>query len=153
MDIPVLNIDPTTMSVGELVAGIKAYGNAASVIKTNLNALNAELARRSDAAADQKYADENKQHGVVHFTLDNVPLTADISKKVEWDSNKLMAVAAKLPWEKVQTLFKIEMSMGEKVFAVIDAGAIAPEIVADIKAARTVKYGEPKITPKADDPK
>lgn len=135
-----------TMPTSKLIALIQHAEAALAGMKANLSGLNAELAARCGKAVDEKFADANKQHGTVRFAVDNVALGAEISKKVEWDSAKLMAVAAKLPWEKVQTLFKIEMSMGEKVFAVIDAGAIAPEIVADIKAARVVKYNNPKIT-------
>jgi hypothetical protein len=76
---------------------------------------------------------------------DGVVLKADISKKVEWDSNALLNVANRMPWELVQQVFKIEFSVPEKSYKTLSS-LLGEEFVKSIEAARTTKYGELKIT-------
>lgn len=119
---------------------IKALQGTASLISTALR-------QRFEGTAKQKLADNSKTHGTTHFDAgEGHQATAVIDQTVEWDSDKLMAVAAGMSWADVLVMFKIKFGMSEANFK-----ALLPSDprTALIKAARTVKYGDAKITLKA----
>jgi hypothetical protein len=61
--------------------------------------------------------------------------------KVKWDSKKLQAVAATMPWEKIEKVFKIEFSVPERTFKAITED----KLMELLKPARTVEFSAPKI--------
>jgi hypothetical protein len=113
--------------------------------KFRVGAVVEEITKRLADSAKAAFEQADKQHGTVNLPLQN-GLTAkcEISKKVEWDSDKLMDVAKTMPWDRVVKLFKIAFAVPEKVYDGIDA--VDPALRQKIDKARTVKYGSPKIT-------
>lgn len=113
--------------------------------KFNVGAVVEEISRRLGDSCKAAFDQAEKVHGTVNLPLQN-GLTAkcEITKKVEWDSDKLMDVAKTMPWDRVVKLFKIAFSVPEKIYDGIDA--VDPELRKKLDEARTVKYGAPKIT-------
>lgn len=76
--------------------------------------------------------------------------TLEASKDVKWDSAKLQAVAAQLPWAQVEHIFKIKFEISETVYkqlkASVAAGMFSAELMKQIDEARTFTVGEAKIT-------
>lgn len=104
-----------------------------------------EVASRFSAHARAAFEGAGKEHGKVTAPLagGNLSIEANISKKVEWDNDKLMAVAREMPFAQVEHLFKIVFSVPEKQYGGLLPGT---DLKAKIDEARTVKYGEPKIS-------
>lgn len=109
--------------------------------------LNKELTIRVHETVKAAYADAQKEDGTL--TVKSVPgvvVKGSISKKVEWDQTKLMALASTLPWDKVQHYFKLEFSVPEAIFKAVEPGPMRDALV----AARTVKRGDLSVTVSAD---
>lgn len=115
--------------------------------KARANAVDGEIGTRTAEAVKAIVAASGKTHGVINAPLlmcNSLTAKVDISKKVDWDTGKLMAIAQTLPWDRVKAIFKIDFSVSETIYKGLEAAA--PELFKQIEAARTVKYGEPKLT-------
>ena len=112
--------------------------------KTRANLIQAEIEARTADAVKLAISQAGKSHGTIRAQITNtLSAKIDISKKVEWDSAKLQAIAQTLPWERVAKIFKIDFSISEKIYDGI--GAALPELADKIDMARTVKYSAPKV--------
>jgi hypothetical protein len=104
----------------------------------------AELERRLGASAKAAYDQAGKEHGTLSLPLQGgLMAKLDVTKKVEWDSEKLLKLAQTMPWERVTAMFKIVFAVSETTYkgiAVLDG-----DLKAKIDDARTVKFGQPKI--------
>lgn len=121
--------------------------------KAKLEVVRAELITRTAKDLDAALEVAKKQGGTIDFLFGNMELTASIDKEVKWDSAKLMAVIGQLPWASAQQIFKMEFSIPERTYAVLPAAMSVSEeqaaLLKQIDAARSVKYGKPKITARA----
>lgn len=146
-------IDWKNEATAALLSNQAVLEDDARAIKAQLDGLRAELQRRVAANLDAAVEDAGKQHGAFSFIHDGLPLKAQIDKDVEWDSAKLMPVVGALPWETARKLFKIDFSIPEAIYKTLPATmSTTPELaelLKQIEAARTVKYGKPKITARA----
>ena len=96
----------------------------------------------SGAAAMQA---AGKRFGTINLPIQGgLVAKCEISKKVEWDSEKLIEIAQTMPWERVIAVFNIKFSVSEKIWDGISS--LGGPLAERIKSARTVKYGEPKVT-------
>lgn len=82
-----------------------------------------------------------KEVGTTRFAIGSKIYKAEIDKTVKWDSAALETIASTMPWNEARALFKITFEVPEKNFK--DAG---DNLKALLMAARTVKYGQPKIS-------
>ena len=96
-------------------------------------------------AEQAKNAMSAKTHGDVTLETPAGKFKASIDKTVKWDSTKLQNLAATLPWEKVIGIFKIDFSVPEAKYNALKD--IEPMLAEKVEDARTVKYGDLKITP------
>lgn len=146
------NLDLTKVTLTELhecllmaESEVKACVRELEKAKLDVAPIQAELERRYGAALAAEYNAQKKQSGTVRLELpEDFEAVADASKKVEWDSGKLMAVASTMSWDQASKLFKIDFSVPEKIYSGL--AAANPELAKAIDAARAVKYGKPKIT-------
>lgn len=83
-----------------------------------------------------------KEGGTVRLAIGDKIFKAEIDKTVKWDSPALETIASTMPWNEARALFKITFEVPEKNFK--DAG---DNMRALLISARTVKYGQPKISP------
>lgn len=118
-----------------LDAQLKAHADQIKVMRATIEA---ELTRRTKDAFD--FA--GKQSGDVTSIIQGIKLKASIDKKVKWDTKKLMAVAATLPWDKAQQLFKFELAVPETVYNALTDDTLKKQIT----DARTVNYGDLRVT-------
>lgn len=109
--------------------------------KEILEAINEEILGRYQSAFMAELKAAGKQDGEMTREFDGVRMTFAIKPKVKWDSKKLQAVAATMPWEKIEKVFKIEFSVPERTYKSITEDALMAAIV----PARTVEYSTPKI--------
>jgi hypothetical protein len=109
-----------------------------------IRAIDSEIARRYRATADARYVSLDKQHGTLTMeTNEGVTLSAEIPRKVKYDSNALLGVAIAMPLDQAQKIFKFELTVPENIYKGLAAN---PELLAKIDAARTVSYDDMKIT-------
>lgn len=110
--------------------------------KGRLTQINERIAGICGPTLANAYQREGKNSGTVKFAIDNHLLKSVVDKRVEWDSDILKEIANDLPPGMSHSLFKIVYSVPEAMFkAVLD-----PTLKARLTLARTVKYGDPKVT-------
>lgn len=136
---PVKPIEECTIE--EIQSRLIECAKFATIVKNNVDALKAELTKRTSETALKLYANANKEHGDLTFEVDGVKLKGSIERKIEYDQDALRAVAATMPWEKASRIFKIEFDVAEATYKAITDD----ELRTAITAARTVKTGELKV--------
>lgn len=98
------------------------------------------------AATSEKLAElrklQAKEYGVVHLVLDGVKVSETVSKKVEWDQEKLTGIYDKIVahGDNPRNYMKVELKVGEKEFE-----KFAAPIKSIFAEARTVKPGPPSV--------
>ena len=79
----------------------------------------------------------------------DVKFVVEAKKEVKWDSAKLQNIAARMPWEMVESIFKIAFEITETSYKNClnntKSGMLDAQIMALIDDARTVQIGEAKI--------
>ncbi len=129
-------------SLPDLLAERAALESEAGGVKGRIAQVNAKISELTKEHVALAFARAEKSDGTVKFAIGNRIYKGVIGKTVKWDSDALTAIAQELPFETVREIFKIDYSMSEAAFQAIDA----PKLRAKLIAARTVKYGEAKIT-------
>lgn len=110
--------------------------------KARLEELNSSIAAMAQPLAAAAYEREGKPDGTVRFASGDAIFKSVVSKTVSYDGDKLMEIAGSIPWEQSRTIFKFKADVPEKNFKALEDGDLKSRIM----AARTVKYGEAKIT-------
>jgi len=93
-----------------------------------------------EAAAE--FNEAGKSEGDITFRANGVKVKATVPKTVKWDSAKLQAIAAEMPWSTVERLFDIKFGMKESTYKAIPDEAL----LAKVNEARTTKVGELKVS-------
>ena len=129
-------------SVPELADNIRKLDLAIAKLEeakaTIQNALN-ERTKDQLAAA---LAEAGKTQGSITVDIDGVKLNYELKPKITWDSKRLQAVAAEMPWDKVEKIFSIKFSVKETTYKALTDDAL----IASLNEARTVEHTEPKIS-------
>lgn len=131
----------TQQTIADLQTRFRELKAAESRIKVDLAAVNEMLAAHVSATARDLYRNANKQSGDVAIIEDGVKVKCSISKKVEWDTDKLLPVMQSMNYDRATQLFDIKVSMPEKIYTALTDDTLK----AAVDAARVVKYGEMKI--------
>jgi hypothetical protein len=130
------------MSPAELREYGEALARTAAEFKGDLDTFNQAVSRRFERDVAVAYENADKNYGTVRMKVaDGVELKADTSKTVEWDQDKLMAIAAGMDWATAQHWFTFKVGMPEKRFDSLPPGDLRDRV----SDARTVKYGAPKL--------
>ena len=138
-----MNSTLRTMSDDDLDSAILATTIALETAKTKLSLLLFELQSRVKDDVMHDFAAAGKDSGTMTIHRGNRKYKAEIRKTVSWDSDKLQAVAAGMPWNAVERLFDIKFSVAEGKFNAISDD----ELLAKIMEARTTKLSELKVVP------
>ncbi len=120
-----------------------------TAIKGDMEMLKAEQKKYEAILIDAKLkefesllAAKKKTHGSVSIELqDGTEITLEKKQTVTWDQDKLQNVYECLPIETAANIIEIKMSVPEKVYAAISD----PDLLNDLKAARTTKIGEATV--------
>jgi hypothetical protein len=126
----------------EALAGrIQTMRSCIALEKMLLAAAEAELSRRQEMTAARLLETAGKDNGSVTFTHDGMRFKGVAEKTVKWDSAKLQAVAATMPWDQVERLFKIEFSVPEANYKAL----LNPTLRDALTQARTTKIAPLKV--------
>lgn len=134
-----------SLTLADLVEITRALDAISTHSKKALALVQGELVKRHDAQIDDAYRRAGKAGGSVKIDLGHgFELKVEKSKTVKWDGEKLKALAAGMTWEQASNLFNISFSMPETAYQ----GLVATQnnMLPAVDAARTVKYGDPKVT-------
>lgn len=110
--------------------------------KREIDAIKAELANRYAEEATKEIFSRGKEHGEYTIVKDGVKIVCEIGQKITWDTEILKEIAGSLPQETVHRLFKVSISVPERVFQSITE----KDLLDRITEARTVRYEQPKFT-------
>lgn len=117
---------------------------ASRPLSNTIELINRAIAEKYDATAKLAFEKAAKTDGKVSVDLPGgLKLSASISKRVDWDQDKLMAAAKNLPWADVQHYFTIKFGVPEKIYKALPPSS---ELKAKLDEARTEKRGEMTIT-------
>lgn len=137
------NADYATMPLPDLYDCLTASEAELFATKGRHVALLAEIGKRFTPNVRAAITLSGKPSGTFNTDLGSgFTAKAEVSKKVEWDQDKLRALAGAMTLEEVFHYFKIEFSVPEAIYKALPPG----ELKKKIDAARTTKYGDPKIT-------
>jgi hypothetical protein len=123
----------TPRQLAEELALVDAANKANKVFASEVQA---EIERRFAATIAARVAEAAVDTGTFSIGLlgDGIA-KREIKKEVKYDSAKLLGVMSEMSWDQIKALFKIEVSVPEKVYGGLAAN---PELKAKIDAARTV---------------
>lgn len=114
--------------------------------KAILQQIDDHFAEVLGAGMREMMSTSGKQSGEITWTLeDGSRYKGSVSKTVKYDSDKLQRIASSMPWDKAQNVFKIELSVPEATYQ--DIRKLDPALAREIEEARTVRYGDIKVTP------
>jgi hypothetical protein len=128
-------------SVAELREAAARNATIIDSAKEQLDVIQTELRRRFEDEFKLALAKQEKQHGQTTFEVEGVKMTAEITARREWDSDKLKAIARTMPFDQVERTFTIKFSVPEKVYNGIRDEKLLDALI----DARTVKYSETKF--------
>lgn len=113
----------------------------AAALKTQQTALKTEFTRRWGNALTKQLATTLKS--TTNLEDMGFQVKGEVDKTVTWDSKKLMDLASTMPFADVLAFFKIKFEVPEATYK-----SLLPSDPkkAAIDAARTVKYGDVKVT-------
>lgn len=126
----------------ELVEARDAEEVTLAKSKARLADLNEQIKIVTAPLVATAYDHADKPDGTVRFACDNHIFKCEVAKRVTWDSDRLAMLAADMEPGAARGLFKIEYSVPETKFKAVTDTILRHNLT----AARTVKYGEPKIT-------
>lgn len=133
-------------SLQELHDARESVNQQIQQLKTKLSEIDGAIVHRTKGLVEQMFTLAGKQSGTVKVAGDDgMVINGEIPKKVEWDTAKLMAVAETMSAEEALEIFDIKFSVPEKKFTSL-AGRVDPAAHQAILDARTVKYGDMKIS-------
>lgn len=120
----------------------------ADAVKIRQGQLGDELALRFKAQLDAAATATGKATSHVADPATGIKASRTNGKKVDWDNEKMIGIAATMTWEKVRRLFKVTIEMSETIYK----GVVAtdPELHKLLDTARTVEVTDGKITLKKD---
>lgn len=109
-----------------------------------------EIDGRLMASVKAQLEQLGKTTGTVNMPLQGgITAKGVVDKKVEWDSDKLFALAITMPVDQARAIFKFAVSVPEKNYEGIKVAN--PDLGKAIDAARTIKASTPKITLSRED--
>ena len=137
---PNITLEPTTPEEAAL---------RISEIKEEIDGLKHEQKLLESILIDSKLAEfesllaaKKKTHGSVSIALqDGTEITLEKKQTVAWDQEKLQNIYECLPLETAAKIIEIKMNVSERVYAAISD----PDLLEDLKAARTTKIGEATV--------
>ena len=139
------SVDYAGLGYRQIHAQIDSVKREFDSAKARLAKLHEELEARLGSSARKMLADGGKATGTVNMPLqDGLTAKVEVPKKIEWDSDKLFALAMTMPVERARSIFKFAVSVPEKIYDGIKAAD--PELGKSIDAARTTKLGAVKVT-------
>lgn len=130
------------LTVAELREAVVIHQSVIDSAKEQMDLIQVELRKRYEPILAKALAEQEKHHGQHTFEVDGIKLTAEITARRDWDSDKLKAIARTMPYDQVERLFAIKFSVPEKNYNAVRDEKLLDQLI----DARTVKYSDAKIT-------
>lgn len=135
-------MDNAKFTLKQLRDASNALRETLSDVEAELKSIDAEILSRCGAEGRKLLDARGQEHGDATFEIEGVKIKYSVTKTVSWDSDKLSEIASSLPDEVRERIFKVKVSIPEKVWSVEAETSIGRNLA----IARSVKYGEPKIS-------
>ena len=129
-------------SVQELADNIRKIDQAIATLEATRMVISTALFNRTKDTLAAALADAGKTQGSITAEVDGVKLNYELKPKITWDSKRLQAVAAEMPWDKVEKIFSIKFSVKETTYKALTDDAL----IASLNEARTVEHTDAKIS-------
>lgn len=123
-------------------------GEIQDVIKANnevKDLIIRELLNRYGEKFITEFKAAGKSDGSLTREFDGLKMTYEQKAKVTWDEAKLRELLANRP-ELADTVVKVKLTVPEKVWSTVAETNVDAPLKSSLSAARTVEYGDPKIT-------
>lgn len=133
--------DYTKQSTTELRSLFADITETINAQKAMLAEIQAELLRRHGELLRSKLEAAGKTDGSATMEIEGVKLTYKVGKDIDWDNDKLRAIAGTMDWATASRIFDIKFKVPEKVYNAIPDTSL----VARLNEARTVTYKEPVV--------
>jgi len=119
-----------------------AYEKFITPIQEALNAINIDIEHMVAGKLQELRALQAKEYGVVHLVLDGYKVSETVTKKVDWDQQKLddLFEAIRTAGDDPKQYMKIKFEVGEKQYE-----SFVPQVKAMFQDARSVKPGRPSL--------
>lgn len=137
-----MNDKITNLPLTKLRDMVESLSTAVADCEAELKQIESEILRRYRGTLEKVLSERHQEYGDATLEVDDVKLKLGISKTVTWDSNKLKEIAAELDPELQATLFSVKVSISERKWDEVHATPVGKAL----SKARTVKYGEPKVS-------
>lgn len=131
-----------TVSLSELLEERDRAAREAGAAKGRLAQIEGRIAALVKAPVDAALTREGTNSGTVRFMVGNEVFKAVISKTVTWSSDALKEIACEISPVMAANLFKVTYAVPDAAFKLV----LDPNLRARLIAARTIKYGDPKVT-------
>jgi len=129
-------------SVPELADNIRKLDLAIAKLEAAKATIQNALNERTKDQLAAALAEAGKTQGSITVDIDGVKLNYELKPKITWDSKRLQAVAAEMPWDKVEKIFSIKFSVKETTYKALTDDTL----IASLNEARTVEHTDPKIS-------
>jgi hypothetical protein len=129
-------------SVPELADNIRKLDLAIAKLEEAKATIQNVLNERTKDQLAAALAEAGKTQGSITVDIDGVKLNYELKPKITWDSKRLQAVAAEMPWDKVEKIFSIKFSVKETTYKALTDDTL----IASLNEARTVEHTDPKIS-------
>jgi hypothetical protein len=130
-----------TLNDAELALAIDRQREEVRAAKWRLLELENEMQVRQEELAAQVLDAAGKVTGSLSFAHTGLRFKAERVKRVTWDSDKLKALAATMPWDHVEKLFDIKFTVPERIYGAIHS----PELLSKLDECRTTQVGELEV--------
>jgi hypothetical protein len=103
--------------------------------------IQSELLKRHGDMLAAKLSASGKSDGSASLEIDGIKLTYKVAKDIDWDNDKLKAIASSMDWATASRVFDIKFKVPERIYNAIPDIAL----VNRLNEARTVTYKEPTV--------
>jgi hypothetical protein len=135
-----MTLEPTTPN--EAVERLNEITEEMDALKQEKKALEEILIASAISQFEAELKRKGKTHGAITVTLDDgLQLTLERKQTVTWDQEKLQNIYECLPIETAANIIEIKMNVPERVYAAISD----PDLLKDLKEARTTKIGDATV--------
>lgn len=132
------------MEYPALQAALEAAEQDVASARAWLATVQMEVDRRLYDSVKEAFRQAGRDNGSLSMPVQGgIVAKVDISKTVKWDSQALLTLSKGMPWDRVQSLFKIDFSIPENTYKALRD--LDPALADKVDEARTVRFSEPKI--------
>ena len=136
-----MNAEHAKRSTAELRSLFVVITETINAQKAMLVEIQSELLKRHGDMLAAKLSATGKSDGSTSVEIDGIKLTYKVAKDIDWDNDKLKAIASSMDWATASRVFDIKFKVPERIYNAIPDLSL----VKRLNEARTVTYKEPTV--------